>query len=330
MQHGFGMEETMNARRAQDILRHIINDEDYGAAILDKITVAESVYVIQHMLPTCLKKAQETDNINDSGFFSAMIEKYRPIVIEKLKKAEHLWVLYSDTTGYPYMVDGDMFIFYDYAHHADMEQKLNAAGYKVALQPIAPELLQNELAHMYRNGYDRIRFTDGTGEPFVVEKEEVYPFENFFKEDYMMNPGLQRAMIAFFQEFRKDTAMDANREQIVKTREDKMIKAIINGEYMVPCIKEETEEAVEISHPFIDLTESIKDREEGEKVIAVPVFTDGFELDKCYEGHHENMLYQYDELVNLVEELGASGVIINCLGESYYMNHEIMNKVQGM
>ena len=30
---------TMDARRAQDILRHIINDEDYGAAMLDKISV---------------------------------------------------------------------------------------------------------------------------------------------------------------------------------------------------------------------------------------------------------------------------------------------------
>ena len=51
------------------------------------------------------------------------------------------------------------------------------------------------------------------------------------------------------------------------------------------------------------------------------------EMDKCYEGHHENMLYQYDELVNLVEELGASGVIINCLGISYYMKLELMHKI---
>ena len=33
----------MDARRAQDILRHIINDEDYGAAMLDKISVTESI-----------------------------------------------------------------------------------------------------------------------------------------------------------------------------------------------------------------------------------------------------------------------------------------------
>ena len=37
---------TMDARRAQDILRHIINDEDYGAAMLDKISVTESIEVL--------------------------------------------------------------------------------------------------------------------------------------------------------------------------------------------------------------------------------------------------------------------------------------------
>ena len=91
--------------------------------------------------------------------------------------------------------------------------------------------------------------------------------------------------------------------------------------------EEETEEQIEISHPFIDLTDKIKDKEEGEKVIAVPVFTDGFEMDKCYEGHHENMLYKFSELVELVDELGASGIIINCLGISYYMKADIMKRI---
>ena len=38
----------------------------------------------------------------------------------------------------------------------------------------------------------------------------------------MTNPGLQRAMIEFFQEFRKNTAADAGREEILKKREDAM------------------------------------------------------------------------------------------------------------
>ena len=39
------------------------------------------------------------------------------------------------------------------------------------------------------------------------------------------------------------------------------------------------------------------------------------------------MLYQFKELVSLVDELGASGVIINCLGVSYYMDRDILKKV---
>ena len=34
----------------------------------------------------------------------------------------------------------------------------------------------------------------------------------------------------------------------------------------------------------------------------------------------------FKELVSLVDELGASGVIINCLGVSYYMDRDILRK----
>ena len=49
----------MNARRAQDLLRHIVQDEDYGAAMMDKISVSESIYVLTQILPDCIKKADE-------------------------------------------------------------------------------------------------------------------------------------------------------------------------------------------------------------------------------------------------------------------------------
>ena len=91
--------------------------------------------------------------------------------------------------------------------------------------------------------------------------------------------------------------------------------------------EEETEEEVEISHHFIDITDRVTEKEEGEHVIAIPVFTDGFEMDKCYEGHHENMLYKFNELVSLMDELGASGIIINCLGISYFMRTALMKKI---
>ena len=111
----------MDARRAQDILRHIINDEDYGAAMLDKISVTESIEVLTKMLPDCVATAQNDNNINDAGFFSQMIHNYYPLILDKIKNAEHLWVVYSDNTGYPYMIDGDLFVLYYYANHAELE-----------------------------------------------------------------------------------------------------------------------------------------------------------------------------------------------------------------
>lgn len=317
----------MDARRAQDLLRHITQDADFGVSMLEKITVGESIYILNRMLPECIRKAEAEDKENDIGYFGAMISRYRPIVLEKIKMAPRLWVVYSDLTGYPYMLDRDMIVLYDYSHHTEIEKRLNTAGYKVECRSVEPVDFMNEVGHMYRNGYKKIRFMDGKDEPFVVDREELFSYEEFFADDYMTNPGLEAAMIDFFQEFRKEAPKE-HREDMLKRREDKMIDALLNAEYMVPCVKEEKDDEVEIAHPFIDLTDRVTEKKEGEQVIAVPAFTDGFELDKCYEGHHENMLYQYSELVELMDELGASGVLINCLGISYFMRKELMKKLQ--
>ena len=78
-------------------------------------------------------------------------------------------------------------------------------------------------------------------------------------------------------------------------------------------------EEIEISFQYLDVTEQIGS-DNGEKVIAIPVFTDGFEMNKCYPGKTEDMLCTFDELVATVVELGASGIIINALGISHYMS----------
>lgn len=240
---------------------------------------------------------------------------------------DRFWIAYSDLTGYPYMIDHDEIVLYDFKKADEIVDRLNKAGYGVTFGEVDSRTFKMELGHMYRNGYKRVRFMDGVHEPLIVEKEEVYPYEDFYGEDTILNPGLEASMIDFFQEFRKKASL-ANREQILKKREDVMLDMIKNAEYMVPCIKTETEEEVEIQHPYIDLTGKISPSEGEDKVIAIPAFTDGYELNKCYEGHHEDMLYKYDELVSLVDELGASGIIINALGISYYLRKDLFAKIK--
>ena len=84
---------------------------------------------------------------------------------------------------------------------------------------------------------------------------------------------------------------------------------------------------VSIAHHFIDVTDRLEHKED-EQVIAIPAFTDGFEMDKCYKGQYENMLYTYKELVEAIDELGASGAIFNPLGISYYIPLETLKKIE--
>ena len=78
-------------------------------------------------------------------------------------------------------------------------------------------------------------------------------------------------MIAYFQEFRKNTDKTSI-AQILDKRENQMLRVMVNSEFMVPCVKEETEEEVSIAHHFIDVTEQVSHKD-GEQVIANPAFT---------------------------------------------------------
>ncbi|MDO5403414.1 MAG: SseB family protein [Eubacteriales bacterium] len=316
----------MDARRAQDLMKHIFQDEDNGMEMMRKLPLSDSIQMMTKILPECMKKAEEKDNVNDIGFFGDLTKKYEAVVVEKLKEAKHLWVVYSETTGYPYIVDKDMLVLYDYTNHAIVEERLAKAGYKVSIGVETPDVFKNEIAHMYRNGYKNIRFIDGKSDAFTVPRESFYNYEEFFNEEYMTNPALEQTMLEFFQEVRKDGSLEA-RKDMLKKAEAAMTNALKNAEFMVPCTKEEKDDSVEIAHPFIDVTERVS-HEDGQQVIAIPAFTDGYEMDKCYEGHHENMLYTFKEMYELVEELDAAGVILNALGVSYFMPAELLKSIQ--
>lgn len=318
----------MNQNRAQEILKHITQDKDFGVSMFKTLSLSDSIYVVSDIIPSCVKKAIADGNENDEGYFNKILRSFRPIVVEKIKTADKLWIVYCESTGYPYELDQDMIVLFDYANHKLVTEKLEKAGFKVATTDVDQTQFKNEVAHMYRNGYKAMRFMDGKSTPYVVEREEFYPFSDFYTDEYITNPALEYSMISFFQEFRKQVEVSDQRAQMLKTRENAMAQNMLNGEFMVPCIKTETEEEVEISHPYVNLKEQLKPAD-GKDVIAIPAFTDGFELDKCYEGKHENMLYSFKELTELVDELGAHGMILNCLGISYYMPADIMHKVLG-
>ena len=308
----------MDQTKIQDIVRHITKDEDYGVGMMENLTLSDAVEVMTQMLPTLKKRAKEQGNSNDLAYFNRIENIYAKVMADKLRNEEHLWVVYCNTTAYPYMIDDDIMVLYNNKNASLLEKKLKLSGYEVSVGVENKEQFGLELCHMYRNGYKNIRLTDGDKNVYVIPREEFGTYEDFFREDYVSNPGLQNAMIAYFQEFRKNTD---------KTSIAQILRVMVNSEFMVPCVKEETEEEVSIAHHFIDVTEQVSHKD-GEQVIAIPAFTDGFEMEKCYKGQYENMLYSYKELVAAIEELGASGAIFNPLGVSYFIPLETLKKIE--
>ncbi len=50
-------------------------------------------------------------------------------------------------------------------------------------------------------------------------------------------------------------------------------------------------------------------------------------MNKCYKEHQEHMLYTFNDLMQLVNELDTSGIIIDCLGISFFMRKNVMEQV---
>ncbi len=306
----------MDSKRAQELFKIIINTDDYGVSALKEATLEEAVYMAAKVLPDCLNAASDKRNDNDVAFFAAANREVRTYVIDRLKNEDNLWVVYNSVTGYPYYVDGCLVVLYNFDKHESLEEVLKKAGYAVDTGIVTTQTFKYEVGHMYRNGYNTVIFADGTEVMFKVAREEIYPFEDYYDEDYLMNPALQVAMIDYLQETRKSDKKEERMDMMLR-RQEKMLSVMMNSEFIVPCLKNETEEEIEISHPFIDLA---AERGEQESVIAIPVFTDGFEMNKCYGDHRDNVLYRFEALKDLVEELGAAGAVFNYMGQRFYMS----------
>ena len=226
----------MDSIKAQDIIRHIFKDEDKGVEYVTGLSITDGVEVLTKVLPELIKKAQEKNNVNDEGYFNEIGNVYRKIVVDKLLNADHLWTIYCDSTGYPYMVDDDIVVLYDYTNHARVEEQLGKYGYDISYGIEDKDSMQYEIAHLYRNGCRNIRFTDGKDNELIVSREEIGTYDQYIREDFVTNPGLQKALIKFFQEYRKPGDSTA-KAAILRDKEAELKKAIRNADYMVPCTK---------------------------------------------------------------------------------------------
>ena len=315
----------MDELRAQDMLRHILKDEDKGKAAFDKLNLSDSFQVLTKLLPSCLDKAMDINNKNDIAFFEMMQESFEEELIDKIKNAKNLWIVYSEVTGYPYMVDSDIICFYEFKDNEKILDRIRETGYSVVLGGENQNSFKEEIAHMYRNGAKNIRFVGDVSEHYTIAREKFYEYDELMSEDFVSNPALQSTMINFFQEFKRDVEADI-KDKLLATREDKMINAFVNADYLVPYTSSQNGDVTEIEHPFVDLTNLTSEFPKDEFVAGLPVFTDGIELEKCYPDSKENMLYSFDELISSIEDVGAHGIVVNPVGISYFVSLDMLKK----
>ena len=123
----------MDQTKIQDIVRHITKDEDYGVGMMENLTLSDAVEVMTQMIPTLKKRAKEQGNSNDLAYFNRIENIYAKVMADKLRNEEHLWVVYCNTTAYPYMIDDDIMVLYNNKNASLLEKKLKLSGYEVSV-----------------------------------------------------------------------------------------------------------------------------------------------------------------------------------------------------
>ena len=133
----------------------------------------------------------------------------------------------------------------------------------------------------------------------------------------VINPKMQFAMIKFFQNAysRKNYA---NKAEVMRNLEEKMLEEVINAKYLVPIKLENNDLKIDSNGMNVvnkgnEVRFSIIKDKNG--ISWIPAFTDWYEFDKAFDKKSwKSSICNFQDILLLSENL--EGAVINCSGLS--------------
>ena len=310
----------MDNNRAYELITHVFEDPDCGMEEMEKASVHENVYVMSYLKEVCIPKAEAEKNREDITRFQAMLSFFRALTLKKIMNLDKAWKVNSVATGYPYKFNDGVLILYTDENVEALKENLGKAYFSVEAEEMNNDQLRQEIGNLYRNGYKVVNFCDGVCKPFEVKVEDIMPLRDTYLKDSRINPDLQAAIISFFQEVRRGVTYEGF-EEAIQTLEKNMMIEVCKATYFVPSQMVPTsnnKEEMEITHPLLKGEATV----EGQKIeqVALPVFTDIYEMALVYGEEWDPMEVSYDDVVKICHNLNATGFVINFKGINLFIN----------
>lgn len=325
-------QECTISREHREELGTLLEGEGITAEQLSELSIQETIYLL------CLNRTYIVNAGVQKGEQHPLVSQEERIYssfIEKLKKAETLWITVDERTGFPFYNNGfaDVYTKEEYAKLAVMYYGKSFRRLQVrAIKPM-PSLKDTEPALfllLYYLGLEKIMVDNGLSRAMVMRSELLAP------PDYSNNPPAQRPaenpelrlrMLDFFGEIYWQVNYE-NRPKVLKAKEDAMLKQLAKSVLIVPIQYEGMElkngaNALAIEPETKIVFGSLKNSEND---TFLPLFTDLMEFGKMYrDTKWAGMSIPFKEALRFT---GGNGVVVNPTGENLALPANALENVK--
>jgi hypothetical protein len=255
-------------------------------------------------------------------------------VLGRVRDAEYLFVLYDQTTGYPFIEQGFANVYFEQELAEKAAEIFNKQFRKVAARKCQIEDPNYKgggkfgfFDYLYYIGIENLLVDNGGYRARFKRNEIVAAPGDWNKtEDNKnpINPALNFAMLDFLEELRWPVNYE-KRDEVVKAKEMRMLSLIRNGRFIIPMQHEGPVEVMEDGMmkfnkdtKFKFLVIKTKDEKQ-----FLPVFTDAIEFAKKLHGSEWNAaVFTYQDILKFVQD--KEGITINPDGQSVVLPKDRM------
>ena len=317
------IEETVTSQR-KDEIGEMIYDEDLSPDTLKFLSGQELLFLLTTM-EVFNKKAPLPE-------FQKNHRKVYNEVLGRIRDARSLFVLYDDTTGYPFIDHGYANVFFEKelaekvaAMFGAQFRRLTARECVIEPDPGNPGQ-KTFFDYLYYVGIENIIIDNGAYRARFKRNEIVaspMDWGQQSKDNSPVNPALNFAMLDFLEELKWPVKYE-KRAEVLKSKEMRMLSELKKARFMVPMQHEGPAEMTENGQLKFTkdtrikfLVMKTKDNKQ-----FLPIYTDGFEFTKLGKeaGVWNVGVFGYKDILKFA--MDKDGVRINPEGQGLVITKE--------
>ncbi|MFR9711058.1 SseB family protein [Paenibacillus sp. MB22_1] len=319
----------MNEERRDEIGRSFLLTPEISQEELDGLEIQELIFLVH------AAKRFKAEEAFPDVYLDERMKDFIGVLYEKIKTAETLYLACDQATGYPY-VDGDdrVWMFSQKVFAENAEDYFRQQLLMLEMQPIGGEEVLKTFAQLHILGLSKVLVDNGQYH-IEIQRDEILPPPDWTGTPEInipvTNPGLQRAMIRFFQTLHAPTGDPEARGQQLNALEAEMLDKILQAKFLVPMQVKESDASPADEHGMKTLKQGtilqfgVLSAKDGSAWL--PAFTDWPEFEKVYDKTAwSSNIASYDDLLTVSGNL--EGVVINCRGISLQIDAKNRERIE--